>query len=64
MGAENFFLFGLTAAEVTARRAEPHYARRAIEMQQQELVLLEGLRKGVISMPFGKLRQACRLVIF
>lgn len=31
VGAENFFLFGLTAAEVAARRAEHGFARAAIE---------------------------------
>lgn len=31
VGPENFFLFGLTAAEVVARRAEPDFARQAIE---------------------------------
>jgi len=31
VGAENFFLFGLTAAEVVARRGEPDFSRRAIE---------------------------------
>ncbi len=31
VGAENFFLFGLTAAEVEARRADPDHARHAIE---------------------------------
>ena len=30
VGAENFFLFGLTAAEVVARRAEPDFASNAI----------------------------------
>ncbi len=31
VGADNFFLFGLTAGEVVARRAEHGYARHAIE---------------------------------
>ena len=30
VGEENFFLFGLTAMEAEARRAEPDFARRAI----------------------------------
>ncbi len=31
VGADNFFLFGLDAEEVVARRAEPEFSRRAIE---------------------------------
>ena len=49
VGAENFFLFGLTAAEVTARRAEPDYARRAIEASPRLTRALEQIASGVFS---------------
>ncbi|MBD3765158.1 MAG: glycogen/starch/alpha-glucan phosphorylase [Rhodobacterales bacterium] len=34
VGAENFFLFGLTAEEVVRRREDPDHARKAIEASQ------------------------------
>ncbi|MEM9576631.1 MAG: glycogen/starch/alpha-glucan phosphorylase [Pseudomonadota bacterium] len=49
VGAENFFLFGLTAAEVTARRAEPDYARRAIEASARLTRVLDQIRAGAFS---------------
>jgi starch phosphorylase len=49
VGAENFFLFGLTAAEVTARRAEPDYARRAIEASPKLSAVLGQIRSGLFS---------------
>ncbi|MFK7761778.1 MAG: glycogen/starch/alpha-glucan phosphorylase [Roseobacter sp.] len=49
VGAENFFLFGLTAAEVTARRSEPEYARRAIEASATLKEVLDQIRTGRFS---------------
>ncbi|WP_299962486.1 glycogen/starch/alpha-glucan phosphorylase [uncultured Roseobacter sp.] len=49
VGAENFFLFGLTAAEVTARRAEPNYARRAVEASLRLTRVLQQIESGVFS---------------
>ncbi|WP_300014057.1 glycogen/starch/alpha-glucan phosphorylase [uncultured Roseobacter sp.] len=49
VGADNFFLFGLTAAEVTARRAEPDYARRAIEASPRLARVLSQIDSGVFS---------------
>ena len=49
VGAENFFLFGLTAAEVTARRAEPDFARRAIEASPKLTQVLKQIRSGAFS---------------
>ncbi|ABG32402.1 glycogen/starch/alpha-glucan phosphorylase [Roseobacter denitrificans] len=49
VGAENFFLFGLTAAEVTARRAEPDYARTAIAASPRLSEVLDQIRSGLFS---------------
>ncbi|MFK7745154.1 MAG: glycogen/starch/alpha-glucan phosphorylase [Roseobacter sp.] len=49
VGAENFFLFGLTAAEVVARRAEPGYARSAIEASPRLMRVLNQIASGVFS---------------
>ena len=49
VGAENFFLFGLTAAEVTARRKEPGYAKAAIEASPRLQRVLGQIRSGVFS---------------
>ena len=49
VGAENFFLFGLTAAEVAARRAEPDYARRAVDASPKLSRVLQQIRSGVFS---------------
>ncbi|WP_298970817.1 glycogen/starch/alpha-glucan phosphorylase [uncultured Roseobacter sp.] len=46
VGADNFFLFGLTAAEVTARRAEPEYARRAVEASPRLARVLKQIESG------------------
>ncbi|MGZ2257369.1 glycogen/starch/alpha-glucan phosphorylase [Roseobacter sp. A03A-229] len=57
VGAENFFLFGLTAAEVTARRAEPNYARRAVEASPRLARVLTQIETGVFS-PSDKSRYS------
>ncbi len=57
VGAENFFLFGLTAAEVAARRMEPDYARNAIAASPRLGRVLEQIRSGVFS-PSEKDRYA------
>ena len=49
VGAENFFLFGLTADEVQARRAEPGQARRAIEASQMLRDILQMIAEGRFS---------------
>ncbi|SFR03619.1 glycogen/starch/alpha-glucan phosphorylase [Poseidonocella sedimentorum] len=49
VGPENFFLFGMTAAEVTARRAVPDHARRAIEGSAPLARALGALRDGTFS---------------
>ncbi|WP_425596105.1 glycogen/starch/alpha-glucan phosphorylase [Roseobacter litoralis] len=49
VGAENFFLFGLTAAEVTARRAEPDYARTAIAASPRLSEVLDQIKSGLFS---------------
>jgi starch phosphorylase len=50
VGAENFFLFGLTAPEVVARRNEPDYSRQAI-MQSKTLATVLGQIEGGIFSP-------------
>ncbi|WP_298917382.1 glycogen/starch/alpha-glucan phosphorylase [uncultured Roseobacter sp.] len=57
VGAENFFLFGLTAAEVAARRAVPEYARRAVEASPRLARVLTQIETGVFS-PSDKGRYA------
>jgi starch phosphorylase len=49
VGAENFFLFGLTAEEVAARRAEAEFARRAIEASPELTRVLGQIASGVFS---------------
>ncbi|GMG82631.1 glycogen/starch/alpha-glucan phosphorylase [Paralimibaculum aggregatum] len=49
VGAENFYLFGLTAEEVTARRAEPDFARHAIEASPTLRRVLEQIAGGAFS---------------
>ncbi|MEM6887972.1 MAG: glycogen/starch/alpha-glucan phosphorylase [Pseudomonadota bacterium] len=49
VGAENFFLFGLTAQEVTSRRREPHYARTAIEASPRLQRVLGQIARGAFS---------------
>lgn len=49
VGHENFFLFGLTAAEVTARRAEADYARAAISSSPRLMRVLAQISEGVFS---------------
>ena len=49
VGAENFFLFGLTAEEVTKRRADPEHARRAIEDSPVLQNVLQTIAEGRFS---------------
>ena len=49
VGAENFFLFGLTAAEVEARRNEPDFARTAIEASPKLERVLGQIQTGEFS---------------
>ncbi len=49
VGAENFFLFGLTAAEVVERRAVPDFARKAIEASPRLSRVLEQISQGKFS---------------
>ncbi|WP_298836972.1 glycogen/starch/alpha-glucan phosphorylase [uncultured Roseobacter sp.] len=49
VGAENFFLFGLTAAQVAERRMEPGYAARAVAASPRLGRVLEQIRSGVFS---------------
>jgi starch phosphorylase len=49
VGAENFFLFGLTAAEAQAKRAEHGYARRAIDDSPRLKRVLGQIAEGVFS---------------
>lgn len=49
VGAENFFLFGLTASEVTARRQEADYARNAVDASPRLKRVLEQIRSGLFS---------------
>lgn len=55
VGAENFFLFGLTAAEVTTRRNVPNYAWRAVEASPRLARVLQQIESGVFS-PSDKTR--------
>lgn len=55
VGADNFFLFGLTATEVTARRAVPEYARRAVEASPRLARVLQQVESGLFS-PSDKTR--------
>jgi len=49
VGAENFFLFGLTAAEVPQRRANPDHARDAIMASQSLQDVLQMIAEGRFS---------------
>ena len=49
VGAENFFLFGLTAEEVIARRSQPDYARKAIKASNRLQRVLGQIADGVFS---------------
>ncbi len=49
VGAENFFLFGLTADDVRARREQPGYARAAIEASPRLMRVLGQIAEGVFS---------------
>jgi starch phosphorylase len=49
VGAENFFLFGLTAAEVVARRKQAGYSAAAIAASPKLARVLEQIEAGVFS---------------
>jgi starch phosphorylase len=49
VGAENFFLFGLTADQVTKRREDPDHARKAIEASQPLQDVLQMIAEGRFS---------------
>ena len=49
VGRENFFLFGMTAAEAQAKRGEHGYARRAIEASPKLSRVLGQIGAGVFS---------------
>ncbi len=49
VGADNFFLFGLTAAEVMTRREDPDHARKAIEASQTLQDVLQMIAEGTFS---------------
>jgi starch phosphorylase len=49
VGAENFFLFGLTADQVGPRRADPDHARKAIEASQPLMDVLQMIAEGRFS---------------
>jgi starch phosphorylase len=49
VGEDNFFLFGMTAEEVVARRAVPDYARAAIEASPVLARVLDQIATGVFS---------------
>lgn len=49
VGAENFFLFGLTADEVAKRRQEPDHGRKAIEASQAMRDVLQAVAEGTFS---------------
>ncbi len=49
VGADNFFLFGLTAAEAQAKRGEHGHARRAIENNPRLSRVLGQIAQGVFS---------------
>ncbi|MEP0960862.1 MAG: glycogen/starch/alpha-glucan phosphorylase [Roseobacter sp.] len=49
VGAENFFLFGLTAAEVSARREQPGFAKAAIDASPRLTQVLEQIKNGIFS---------------
>jgi starch phosphorylase len=49
VGAENFFLFGLTAEQVMRRREDPEHARKAIEASQPLQDVLQMIAEGRFS---------------
>ncbi|MCC6001057.1 MAG: glycogen/starch/alpha-glucan phosphorylase [Pararhodobacter sp.] len=49
VGAENFFLFGMTADEVVARRENPHHAAEAIAASPRLAAALEMIERGAFS---------------
>ncbi|OYW62368.1 MAG: glycogen phosphorylase [Rhodobacterales bacterium 32-66-7] len=49
VGAENFFLFGLTAEEVTKRREDPDQSKAAIEASQPLMDVLQMIAEGRFS---------------
>ncbi len=49
VGAETFFLFGMTAEEVMARRAVPEHARLSIEADPRLARALDALRNGTFA---------------
>ena len=49
VGAENFYLFGLTAAEADAKRSEPGFARKAIEQSPRMMKVLAQMAEGRFS---------------
>jgi glycogen phosphorylase len=49
VGAENFFLFGLTADEVVKRREDPDHSRKAIEASQSLQDVLQLIAEGRFS---------------
>jgi starch phosphorylase len=49
VGAETFYLFGLTAAQVAERRMVPDYARTALEASPRLLRVLAQIAEGVFS---------------
>ncbi|MGP9725183.1 glycogen/starch/alpha-glucan phosphorylase [Corynebacterium sp. AOP40-9SA-29] len=49
VGADNFFLFGLTTDEVAERRATPDHARSAVEASQALQDVLQAIAEGTFS---------------
>ena len=49
VGAENFYLFGLTAAQVVARREKPDFSREAINVSSRLPRVLDQIEKGKFS---------------
>jgi starch phosphorylase len=49
VGAENFFLFGLTAEEVVKRREDPDHSRKAIEASKPLQDVLQMVAEGTFS---------------
>jgi glycogen phosphorylase len=49
VGAENFFLFGLTAEEVIKRRNDPDHSKKAIEASQTLQNVLQAIAEGRFS---------------
>ena len=49
VGADNFFLFGMTTEEVAQRREEPDHSRKAIESSQPMRDILQAVAEGAFS---------------